>query len=159
MISSFRFAILFLAIAAGGLACAAPSDSEEAAINQVLINYRTAVNTNDEALFSSIILDADIPFFAVTAQTEPKGVAGSAETRDYESFRKGIFHSGEACEQTFDHIEITRHDGLAQASFHWVTRLKGHQEGGEGWKAVTLLKVKGQWKIASEFYTAGRLKA
>lgn len=153
-----KISLFLVAVTLSGAVHAAQSDPEQTAIEQVLTNYRTAVNTGDEALFSTTLLDDDLPFTGVTERTESQGVANSAALRDVASFRRGIFHSGQAYEQSFDHMEIVRHDGLAQASFHWVTRLKDKQGGGEGWKAITLLKIKGQWKIAAEFYTAGPLK-
>jgi hypothetical protein len=43
---------------------------------------------------------------------------------------------------------------MAQVWLHFITRVQGSHSGGEGWKTLTLLKVGGNWKIASEFYTA-----
>jgi len=43
---------------------------------------------------------------------------------------------------------------LAQASLDFVTRVTGSKQGGYGFKTLTLVKVQGHWKIASEFYTA-----
>lgn len=136
-----------------------PNDADRHDIEKVLSNYPTAVSAGDEALFMTTILDDQIPFFSVGEKPSQADSLNSAQTRDFASFRRSIFHSDRHYRQTFDHIQINQDASLAQVSLHFVTRVVGSDSGGEGWKTLTLLKVGGQWKIASEFYTVRSLPA
>jgi hypothetical protein len=118
------------------------------AINALLANYTRAVSNRDQALFESLLLDRSIPFSGVPAT----GKAGSdRETRNYESFRKGVFE-GEPFTQKFRDVHIEQDGALANVTLVF----ENTQPAGKswGWKILQLLKVDGDWKIASEFYTA-----
>jgi hypothetical protein len=133
------------------------SDQDRGEIEKVLTNYRTALSTGDEALFMTTILDDQIPFFCAGEAASQDGSLRSSGTRDFASFRRSVFHSGRRYRQSFEHVHIEQDGSLAQASLHFVTREEGSDRGSEGWKVLALLKVGGQWKIASEFYTARSL--
>ena len=150
--------LLALGSALGRDAGPAPlSDADRGEIEKVLTNYRTAVSTGDEALFMTTILDDQIPFFSAGEAASQDGSLRSAGTRDFAAFRRSVFHSGRQYRQSFEHVHIEQDGSLAQASLHFITREQGSDRGGEGWKVLTLLKVGGQWKIASEFYTVRSL--
>ena len=73
--------------------------------------------------------------------------------QDYAGFRKAIFDSGRKYQQRFSNIRIEQLGNLAQVSLDYQTALQGEAYEGRGWKVLHLLKLDGQWKIASEFYT------
>ena len=133
---------------------AVSSKEDRAAIEKVLAHYRVAVSTGDEALFLSTILDEQIPFFSVGSTASQDASLRSEGTRDLAGFRRAVFHSGKQYRQTFDHVRIQQDASMAQVWLHFITRVQGSDSGGEGWKTLALLKVGGDWKIASEFYTA-----
>lgn len=64
------------------------------------------------------------------------------------------FASGTRYEQHFYNVEIKQDGPLAQVSLDFVIKEIGTQAGGYGRQTLQLLKVQGQWKIASEIYTA-----
>jgi len=131
--------------------------SEAEAIQGVLRDYRTAVSTGDEALFLTTLLDNQIPFFAVDAAADRVADPVFTDLQGVADFRLRVFHSGILYRQTFDQIKIDQHGALAQVTLHFVTRVRDSQEGGQGWKTLTLLKAGLRWKIVSEFYTVGNL--
>jgi hypothetical protein len=135
------------------------SDEDRGQIEKVLTNYHTAVSTGDEALFMTTLLDDQIPFFSAGEAASQDGSLSSAATRDFASFRRAVFHSGRRYRQSFDRVHIEQDSSLAQVSLHFITREQGSNNGSEGWKVLALLKVGGQWKIASELYTARSLSA
>ena len=132
----------------------AASSEDRAAIERVLTRYRVSVSTGDESLFLSTILDEQIPFFSAGNAASQDASLRSEGTRDLAGFRRAVFHSGKQYSQTFDHVRIQQDASVAQVWLHFVTRVRGADSGGEGWKTLALLKVGGNWKIASEFYTA-----
>lgn len=132
---------------------AASSSEDRGEIEKVLATYCTAVSTGNEALFMSTILDDQISFFSAGQAASQDGALRSAGTRDFASFRRSVFHSGHHYQQSFDRVRIEQDGSLAQVSLHFITREQGPDGGGEGWKALAMLKVGGQWKIVSEFYT------
>ncbi|CAN5368554.1 hypothetical protein BH10PSE1_BH10PSE1_29650 [soil metagenome] len=136
-----------------------PASAEVVAIEQVLQNYRTGVSNGDEALFVTTLLNDHIPFYAVRTAAEDVAAVDFPDLQGVPDFRQRIFHGGQRYQQTFDQIEIDQHGALAQASLHFVTRIRDSDQGGEGWKTLTLLKVAGRWKIASEFYTVAPLSS
>lgn len=133
------------------------SAADQIAIARVLENYRLAVTTGDEALFSTTLLDDQIPFFAVSDAALPASTDSQA-LRGVAGFRQSVFRSGRRYTQRFDAIQIVQHPGLAQAMLHFVTE-RSDGSGASGWKTLTLVNVAGQWKIASEFYTVAALPA
>ena len=149
------YGCLFVAIAAAQIDTS-PKDAtapDRIAIAQVLENYRNAVSTGDEALFSTTLLDDQIPFFAVS---EARAPVESQQMRGVAAFRKAVFHSGRRYTQRFDDIRIAQDGALAQATLRFVTQ-RDDGSGASGWKTLTLLDTGGHWKIASEFYTVRRL--
>jgi hypothetical protein len=150
-------ALLGLNSALGKDARLDPLAGDRMDIEKVLTNYRTAVSTGDEALFMTTILDDQIPFFSAGEVASQDRSLTSVGTRDVATFRRSVFHSGRRYRQSFDQVHIEQHASLAQVSLHFITQEQGSNDGGEGWKAITLLKVGGQWKIASSFYTVAGL--
>lgn len=122
--------------------------SDRQAIEAVLDTYTKAVSTKNKALFETLLLNKSIPFSGVG----PKGVSNSAPgaTEQYEAFRKGVF-DGTPFTQRFQDIHIDQDGPLASVSLVFVNTAPDGSSW--GWKTLQLLKVDGQWKIASEFYT------
>lgn len=73
--------------------------------------------------------------------------------QDYRGFRTAIFDSGKKFQQRFTNVKIEQVGNLAQVSLDYETATQGEQYAGKGWKVIQLIKFKGQWKIASEFFT------
>jgi hypothetical protein len=128
----------------------ASTGADKAAIEKLLDTYTRAVSTKDQVLFETLLLDKDVPFSDVYSAVKGKGAEG---TRHYESFRHGVF-DGPAFTQKFQDVRIAQDGPLADVSLVFVNT---SQDGSSwGWKTLQLLKVDGQWKIASEFYTGHR---
>ncbi len=124
---------------------------DRSAIENLLDTYTRAVSTKDQALFETLLLSKDIPFSDVDSAVKGKGAEGG--TCRYESFRRGVFE-GPAFTQKFQDVHVAQDGPLADVSLVFVNTSK---EGSSwGWKTLQLLKVDGQWKIASEFYTGHR---
>ena len=68
-------------------------------------------------------------------------------------FRQAVFERGVRYTQHFYNVHIQQDGDLAQVSLDFVTKAMKSGDGGFGWKTLQLLKVRGQWKIASEIYT------
>jgi len=120
------------------------------AIEALLKTYTTAVSTKNEKLFESILLNKDIAFSYAPKAIAANGARGG--TQHYENFRKGVFE-GPPFTQRFQDVHISQDGPLANVSLVFVNTTA--QGSSWGWKTLQLLKVAGQWKIASEFYTAG----
>lgn len=118
------------------------------AIETLLDTYTRAVSTKDERLFETILLNKDIPFS--DAGSAIKAGAASDGTHHYDNFRQGVF-AGAPFTQKFQDVHIAQEGPLAQVSLVFVNTADGQSDW--GWKTLQLLKVRGQWKIASEFYT------
>ena len=119
------------------------------AIETLLSTYTTAVSTKNQALFETLLLNRSIPFCGVPAAANTALAADSA-AQQYERFRKGVFE-GAPFRQRFQSVRIQQDGSLAQVSLVFVNSTE--QGATWGWKTMQLLKVAGQWKIASEFYT------
>ncbi len=118
------------------------------AIQTVLDSYAKAVSTKNQALFETLLLNTSIPFSGVDQAVGTKGAVGG--TQNYEDFRKGVFQ-GAPFTQRFQDVDIRQDGFLADVSLVFVnTSANGSSW---GWKTLLLLKVAGNWKIASEFYT------
>ncbi|TWB18473.1 putative lumazine-binding protein [Nitrospirillum amazonense] len=124
-----------------------------AAIQALLAAYTTSVGAGDEAAFEALLLSRDIPFSHSGAVSRGQ----APETRNYPQFRQAIFASGKRYAQTFHNVRISQDEDLAEVSLDFVTRDLTDGTAGYGWKVLHLLKVKGQWKIAAEFYTGRAL--
>ena len=134
--------------------------SEDAtAIEHLLDAYRAAVKAGDQPAFAALLLNEHVPFLAVQSRALGKATADGVDQARYADFRSAIFGSAQRYEQRFDHVRILQDGALAQVSLDFVTVDAGTDNGGYGWKTLELLKGGGQWRIASEFFTAYPLPA
>ena len=131
---------------------ATPEDA--AAIEHLLDAYRAAVKAGDQPAFAALLLNEHVPFLAVQSRALGTATADAVDQSRYADFRSAIFGSAQRYEQRFDHVRILQDGALAQVSLDFVTVDAGTDNGGYGWKTLELLKVGGQWRIASEFFTA-----
>jgi hypothetical protein len=123
--------------------------ADRRAIEVLLSNYTKAVSTKNQALFETLLLSKDIPFSYVSNGDLAVDEHG---TRQYQAFRKSVFE-GPAFTQSFKDVHIHQDGNLADVTLVFVNvDAKGPSS---GWKTMQLLKVKGSWKIASEFFTGG----
>jgi len=129
------------------------TDQDRQAILDVLNTYTRAVNTGDQALFESQLLDQKIPFFGLGGTLPPSFEPRLASVQDYASFKQGFPKSGQGFNQRFYNIHIEQDGDLAQASLNFENAPIDDSGAANGWKTIQLLKVAGHWKIASEFYT------
>ena len=128
--------------------------AEKRAIEHVLSSYAAALSNGDEAAFSSILLNDQVPFSSTGELHLDKAEPAHLQTSRYARFKQIVFESGRHYQQQFYHVRIEQDGALAQVSLDFVTRDASTHDGSYGWKSLTLLKVNGQWKVASEFYTA-----
>jgi len=134
--------------------------SDLALIEEVLMAYTSSVSSGDRARFEKLLLDPDIPFFGLDDNRMPsEGGASLRSVQQFAGFRKAVFESGQKYTQRFFNVKVECDGDLAQVSLNFETRLVGTDEGARGWKILHMLRVNGQWKIASEFYTAFDLTA
>ena len=122
------------------------------AIQKLLTIYTTSVTNGDQAAFEALLLNDQVPFSSTRDLVGPKAEA-QPDTRRYASFRQAIFLSGTQYTQQFYNVHIEQDGVLAQVSLDFVTKDAKTGQGGYGFKTLQLIKVLGQWKIASEFYT------
>lgn len=130
-----------------------PKAQDEAAIRKLLANYTASLSTGNREAFELQLLDLNIPFAYVQSGDKTVSNPGLAAFQDYASFRKVIFGSGKRYQQRFSNISIEQVGNLAQVSLDYQTALQGDKYEGSGWKVMQLIKLNGQWKIASEFFT------
>lgn len=149
----FLLTVILFAATTPGYAAPGPErfDSvgeDRVAIEKLLTEYTAAVSTQDQSRFEALLLNKNISFsdasVAVSAQGADRG------TQNYESFRKGVFE-GPAFVQRFQDVTVQQAGSLAQVSLVFVNTTS--KESSAGWKTMQLLKIGGQWKIASEFFT------
>ena len=140
-----------------GQHAATPEDA--AAIGHLLDAYRAAVKAGDQPAFAALLLNEHVPFLGVPSTALGKAKADGVDIQRYADFRSAIFGSDQRYEQRFDNVRILQDGALAQVSLDFVTVAAGTDRGGYGWKTLELLKVGGQWRIASEFYTGYALPA
>ena len=126
---------------------------ETFAIEHLLSVYTKSVSDGNEAAFSSILLNDRVPFSSTDELHLAKADPLHVQMSHYSDFKHIVFESGRHFEQTFYNVRIEQDGDLAQVSLDFVTKDTRTHSGGYGWKSLTLLKVKGLWKIASEFYT------
>jgi hypothetical protein len=124
-----------------------------AAIERVLRAYTTSVTNGDKATFEALLLNEEVPFTSTDELVALGANARNVDTRRYPRFRKAVFESGVQYTQHFYNIHIQQDGDLAQVSLDFVTKAVKSGGGGFGWKTLQLLKVNGQWRIASEIYT------
>jgi len=127
--------------------------AEKLAIERLLSVYTKSVSDGNEAAFSSILLNDRVPFSSTAELHLAKADPVHVQISHYSDFKHIVFESGRHFEQTFHNVRIEQDGDLAQVSLDFVTKDTGTHSGGYRWKTLTLLKLKGQWKIASEFYT------
>ena len=130
------------------------SSEDQRAIKDLLATYTRAVSTRDEAAFSGILLNEQIPFFSTDGLARTDASQQPPDTRQYHGFRDAVFRSHQHLTQRFYNVSIEQDGELASVSLDFVTLLTGTQRGSYGWKTLQLIKVNGAWKIASEFYSA-----
>lgn len=130
-----------------------PRAQDEVAIRKLLANYTGSLSAGNREAFESQLLDLRIPFSHVDGGAGVVDHPSLATFQDYARFRKIIFDSGKRYQQRFSNISIEQVGNLAQASLDYQTTLQGDQYEGSGWKVMQLIKLNGQWKIASEFFT------
>jgi hypothetical protein len=130
---------------------------DRAAIERLLDAYRAAVKNGDEAGFAALLLNEHVPFLSV--QDAQLARNRDVDIQRYPDFRSAVFGSRQRYEQRFDNVRILQDGALAQVSLDFVTVAAGTDQGGYGWKTLELLKVAGNWRIASEFFTAYGLPA
>lgn len=128
--------------------------AEQAAIAHVLSVYTKSLSDGNEAAFSSILLNNQVPFSSTEELKLAKADPAHVQTSRYAGFKRAVFESGRHLEQQFYNVHIEQDDALAQVSLDFVTKDVRTHDSTYGWKSLTLLKVNGQWKIASELYTA-----
>ena len=134
--------------------------SDVALIQEVLQAYTSSVSSGDRARFEKLLLDPDIPFFGLDDNRVPPGGAVTLRSvQQFADFRKAVFESGNKYTQRFFNVKVECDGDLAEVSLNFETRLVGTDKGAQGWKILHMLKVNGQWRIASEFYTAFDLTA
>ena len=121
---------------------------DKAAIAKLLHTYTEAVSSKNQNLFESLLLNKDIPFSE--ASSAIKAGVVSHGTQNYEGFRESVFE-GPPFTQRFQDVHIDQDGPLAAVSLVFINESPGGSSW--GWKALQLLKIKGQWKIASEFFT------
>lgn len=150
--------VLLLPLALCCMVAAAPARAESnnkdelIGIHALLDTYTQSVTDRDEKKFEAQLLDLNIPFMGTGKLNKPGFVATTQNMGDYASFKAEIFQSERRYKQYFKDVKIEQNGNLAQVSLHFVTTDAATGEGGEGWKTLQLLKVQGQWKIASEFF-------
>ena len=137
----------------------AAKPDDDAAIRHLLDAYRAAVKDGDEAAFAALLLNEHVPFLAVQSGPLAKAKPDGVDDQRYADFRTAVFGTAQRYEQRFDNVRIQQDGALAQVSLDFVTVDAGTDRGGYGWKTLELLKVGGQWRIASEFFTAYPLPA
>ncbi|WP_431265912.1 nuclear transport factor 2 family protein [Roseateles chitinivorans] len=128
----------------------APSPEDQTLIHQLLAQYTSSVNEGDAKRFESLLLDLNIPFSGVSKDFGAS--AGLASVQNYQGFKQALFGSANRYKQRHSNIKIEQVGLLAQVSLDYETALQQEPYSGKGWKVLHLLKVGGQWKIASEFY-------
>jgi hypothetical protein len=126
---------------------------DKRAIERVLATYTKSVTDGNEAAFTALLLNVEVPFSSTRELVTGKADPGHTQTHNYEQFRQAVFASGKHYEQYFYNEKIEQDGELAQVSVDFVTTEAGTHKGGFGWKTLQLLKMQGEWKIASEFYT------
>ena len=129
-----------------------PTVADGGAIRQMLAAYTAAVSAGDEARFKRLLLNEQIPFTGV-GSTITSDATKPFDDKKFSDFDQTIFKSGVKYEQAFYNVHILQDGPLAQVSLDFVTKESGTGRGGWGWKILHLVKVNGDWKIASEFYT------
>jgi hypothetical protein len=130
-----------------------PKAQDDVAIRKLLASYTASLSAGDPAAFESQLLDLRIPFSHVDGGAGAVDHPSLATFQDYARFRKIIFDSDKRYQQRFSNIRIEQVGNLAQVSLDYQTTLQGDRYEGSGWKVMQLIRLNGQWKIASEFFT------
>jgi len=133
------------------------SAEDRQAIGKLLETYTSSLSNGDQAGFEAILLDDQVPFSGTYELAGPGTEGKAIETRHYQNFRKSVFQSGKRFTQHFYNVHIDQDGALAQVSLDFITQEPKTGGGTYGWKTLQLLKIQGQWKIASEFFTANAL--
>jgi hypothetical protein len=129
--------------------------SDVTTIKRVLAAYTASVTNGDKGTFESLLLNLDITFTSTDELAAQD--AAHVDTRRYRQFRRAVFETGDRFVQRFYNVHIQQDGDLAQVSLDFITKTPKSDDGGYGWKLLQLVKVQGQWKIASEIYTVREL--
>ncbi|WP_025102098.1 nuclear transport factor 2 family protein [Burkholderia sp. A1] len=129
------------------------------AIHALLRAYTESVESGDRQRFEALLFATDIPFRGVAGGLDPAEEPADIDIRSYPSFRSGVFESGGRYRQSFHNETIEQDGNLASVSLDFVTTVVDTGRQIHGWKILHLLKVQGQWKIVSEFYTRHLLES
>ena len=132
----------------------AQTADDKKAIEDILATYTRSLSNGDQPAFEALLLDENVTFTSTDVVEHPTAGAKVPDIRRYGDFRHAVFESGKHLQQQFFNVKIQQDGPLAQVSLDFVTVQRGTQKGSYGWKVLQLLKVQGQWKIASEIYTA-----
>jgi hypothetical protein len=122
--------------------------ADHQAIAALLDTYKHAVSTKNRTLFETLLLNKTIPFTGIAGATS--SLSAPSATAQYLAFAHDVF-DGPAFTQRFQDVHIDQDGPLAAVSLVFVN--SSAHGSNWGWKTLQLLKVDGQWKIASEFYT------
>jgi len=133
------------------------SAEDRQAIGKLLETYTTSLTNGDKAAFEALLLNDQVPFSGDFELAGPGIGAKGIETRHYSNYRKSVFESGKRYTQHFYNVHIDQDGTLAQVSLDFITQETKTGGGSYGWKTLQLVKIQGQWKIASEFFTAKAL--
>jgi hypothetical protein len=82
----------------------------------VLSIYTTAFSNGDEAAFSSILLNDQVPFSSTGELHLDKAEPAHVRTSRYTRFKQIVFESGKHDQQQFYHVRIEQDGALAQVS-------------------------------------------
>lgn len=134
------------------------NEADQRAIARVLDSYTRAVSNGDEAAFSKLLLNENIPFFCTDDLAQSPAKQQPLDVRQYKGFRDAVFRSHAHLAQHFAHVHIEQDGDLAAVSLDFFTLKAGTNRGSYGFKTLQLIKVAGTWKIASEFYSAYAMK-
>jgi hypothetical protein len=134
------------------------NEADRQTINTLLKSYTDSVKSGDQERFESLLLHLDIPFSGLRNLALYDANDETVDVRNYKTFKASIFDSGIAFDQQFYNLKIEQEGNLAQVSLDFVTTKTACDTQVYGWKVLHLLKIRGTWKIASEFYTANPLE-
>lgn len=132
--------------------------ADQRAIAGLLDSYTRAVSNGDEAAFSKLLLNENIPFFCTGNLVQSSAKQQPLDVRQYQGFRDAVFRNHPHLAQHFTNVHIEQDGDLAAVSVDFFTLDAGTTRGSYGFKTLQLIKVAGSWKIASEFFSAYALK-
>jgi len=137
------------------------STSEEVqAINQVLLDFQSALLNKDIKQLSSLMLNSNILFASPSGQPTITRVREKLDvnydglsTGGYTNFAQFIAGSKKRIQEKFYNVNITQDDNVAWASFdfEFLVDEQVQNYGVESWQ---LMKTDGKWKIFSVVWSS-----